>query len=180
LAEEAVLHTKNNRIAIIGTRRTVESQAYVRELKDLQPDVTVLQQACPLLVPLVEEGWTDTPETTRIVRSYLRNLKTQNPDTLVLGCTHYEALHPLFKRLMGRRCTVIHSPVIVAEKLKAYLARHTEYDQAIERSGNLTFLTTGDPVRFRDAGERFFGKTLPNVQQVRIPALSLAKGEGDS
>ena len=82
--------TKNNRIAVVGTRGTVDSQAYTQELTKLKPEVTVLQQACPLLVPLVEEQWERKPETRRILRTYLANLKSQNPDVLILGCTHYE------------------------------------------------------------------------------------------
>jgi glutamate racemase len=168
LAEEAVLRTQNNRIAVVGTRSTVASGAYERELKKLRPGVTVIQHACPLLVPLIEEGFLDQPETRRILRRYLRPVKAHNPDVLILGCTHYEALHPLFARKMGRRCAVLHSPQIVAEKLREYLARHPEYDEAIPRTGEIHFLTTGDPARFAEGGERFYGAALRQVEQVTL------------
>ncbi len=168
LAEEAVLHTKNNRIAVTGTRSTVESGAYVEELKKLKPEVTVIQQACPLLVPLVEEGWERKPETRKILRTYLASVKSANPDVLILGCTHYEVLHPLFQQNMGKRCTVLHSPSIVAEKLRDYLQRHPEYDSSTPHSSEVHFLTTGDPERFRKVGERFYGGKMERVERVEV------------
>ena len=166
LAEEAVSMTKNNRIAVVGTRGTVDSQAYTQELTKLKPEVTVLQQACPLRVPLVEEQWERKPETRPILRTYLANLKSQNPDVLILGCTHYEILHVLFKEKMGSGCTVLHSSSVIAEKLKAYLARHPEYQ--IARNGETHFLTTGDPERFSEVGKRFYGQDIALVDKVEL------------
>lgn len=164
LAEEAVLHTRNHVIGVVGTRSTVESGAYVEELRKLDPDVCVVQQACPLLVPLVEEGWIGKPETRRILRACLRSLKSRNPDVLILGCTHYEVLHCLFAREMGRRCTVLHSPAVIARKLDDYLRRHPEY--AIPLTGETRFLTTGDPGRFAEVGARFYGEEIRHVERV--------------
>jgi len=161
LAEEAALLTKNNCIGVVGTRSTIESGAYIEELKAQKTDVTVVQQACPLLVPLVEEGWHKKPEARKILRTYLRPLKSKNPDVLILGCTHYEALHPAFAQMMGRRCTILHSPTIIARKLTEYLERHPEYE--IPLTGETHFLTTGDPKRFAEIGEKFYGKTLDAV-----------------
>lgn len=168
LVEEAVLRTKNNRIAIVGTRSTIASTAYERELKKLKPEVTVIPQACPLLVPLVEEGWIEKSETRRILRSYLAPLKSQNPDVLILGCTHYEVLHPFFQRKMGRRCAVLHAPTIIAAKLKEYLERHPEYDCSIPRTGETVFLTTGDPDRFREIGRMFYGAEIKTIEKVTV------------
>ena len=173
LAEEAVLHTRNKRIGVVGTRSTIDSGTYIEELKAQKEDVTVLQKACPLLVPLVEEGWERKPEARKILRTYLASLKTENPDVLILGCTHYETLHPLFQEMMGRRCAVLHSPSVIAEKLEAYLERHPEYD--IQKTGESSFLTTGAEESFLSLGSRFYGQSISNVQKVEIPALSLAK-----
>ena len=168
LAEEAVLHTKNNRIAVVGTRSTVESGTYVEELKKLKAGVTVIQQACPLLVPLVEEGWERKPEARKILRTYLASVKSANPDVLILGCTHYETLHALFEQNMGKRCLVLHSPSIVAKKLEDYLKHHPEYDATIPRNSQTIFLTTGDPIRFREVGERFYGARMDKVERVDL------------
>ncbi len=166
LAEEAVRRTKRGCIGVVGTRSTVESKAYIEELKALRPDVRVVQKACPLLVPLVEEGWTEKPETKKILRTYLASLKAQNPDVLILGCTHYEAMHHLFQKKMGRRCEVLSSPMIIARTLSDYLARHPEYE--IPQDGTLRFLTTGDPDRFQEIGSRFFKTRIPAVERVEV------------
>ena len=168
LAEEAALRTKTGRIAVVGTRSTVISEAYVRELTHLKPGVTVTSQACPLLVPLVEEGWERKPETRKILRTYLRPVKAANPDILILGCTHYEVLRPAFQTMMGRCCEVLHSPVIIALSLVNYLKRHPEYEPSVLRSGETVFLTTGDSKHFLEVGSRFYGKRLLAVERVKI------------
>ena len=166
LAEEAVLHTHNGCIGVVGTRSTVDSGAYVRELQMQKSSVRVVQQACPLLVPLVEEGWINKPETKSIIRKYLTPLKSSNPDVLVLACTHYETLYPHFVRNMGKRCTVLHSPSIIADKFKEYLQRHPEYDEQIARNGEMHFCSTGDPELFEDRGSEFLGSRIPSVEHV--------------
>ena len=170
LAEEAVKLTKKNRIGVVGTRGTVFSQTYIKEMQKLKPEATVIQQSCPLLVPLVEEGWEKKPETSRILRAYLMSLKSQNPDVLILGCTHYEVLHDLFARKMGSRCTVLHSPSIVAQKLVSYLDRHPEYEMS--KAGEVQFLTTGDPKRFAEMGSSFYGQKIGFVRRVEIGEIS--------
>lgn len=170
LAEEATERTKNNCIGVVGTRSTVVSDVYVKEFEKLNPAIRVIQQACPLLVPLVEEGWTKKPETRRVIRRYLQSIKSNNPDVLILGCTHYEVLHDIFKQKMGKRCDVLHSPSVVAEKLDEYLKRHPEY--AIERSGEVKFLTTGDPSRFAEIGSRFFGQRIERAERVEVTKIA--------
>lgn len=171
LAEVAATLTKNNRIGIVATRSTVESGTYIEEFKTLLPEATVIQKACPLLVPLVEEQWHTKPEARKILRTYLAPLKTQNPDVLILGCTHYEALHAQFAQMMGRRCTVLHSPSVVAEKLMHYLKDHPEYQ--LERNGKMRLLTTGDPERFSEAGSRFFGRRIEAATKVALQPVHI-------
>ena len=163
LVEEAVQKTKGGCIGVVGTRSTVESGTYETEFRNLNTSARVVQQACPLLVPLVEEGWEKKADTRRILGNYLRPLKSHNPDVLILGCTHYEALHDAFAQKMGRRTTVLHTPSIVAEKLAEYIERHPEY--TIPATGEVRFLTTGDPDRFCQIGSRFFGETIKNSER---------------
>ena len=174
VAEEAVTYIENNRvkrldsrhaagrIGVVGTRSTVESETYVKELKKLKPEVEVIQKSCPLLVPLVEEGWQEKPEARKILRTYIASLKSANPDVLILGCTHYEGMHSLFAHMMGRQCRVLHTPLIVADKLVDYLERHPEYE--IPQTGEIHFMTTGDPERFSEVGSRFFKSQINGVQ----------------
>ena len=101
-------------MGVIGTRATIGSGIYERLLKEARSEIQVFSQACPLLVPLVEEGWLKRPETKRIVRKYLFSLKMKQVDTLVLGCTHYPLLKPIIQAKMGRRVEVIDSSQEVA------------------------------------------------------------------
>ncbi len=158
VVEEAVKMTKG-KVGVVGTRATIASHAYERELKKLGPDVIVIPQACPLLVPLIEEGWAAKPETKRILRYYLRPLQ-QKVDTLILGCTHYPILLDEFVRKMGKRCRVIDPGSIVAEKLKDYLARHPEIESRLSKKSVVTFVTTDDPARFNQLGGQFFGQPI--------------------
>ena len=171
LAEEAVQQTKNKRIGVVGTRSTIESETYVKELKKLNPEVEVIQKACPLLVPLVEEGWQKKPESRKILRTYLSSIKSANPDVLILGCTHYEGMYPLFSQMMGRQCNVLHTPSIVADKLVEYLKRHPEYE--IKETGETHFMTTGDPERFSEMGSRFFGSEIQGAKKVDVVPICM-------
>ncbi len=112
------------RIGVIGTRATVKSGVYAREINKISPDLTVSSAACPLLVPLVEEGWLNHRETKMVLRRYLRPLKTRQVNALVLGCTHYPLLTPLIQPRIGKRVQIIDSSVEVAASLQRYLRQN--------------------------------------------------------
>jgi len=122
--------SQNGRIGLIGTRATVHSGVYARHLKEIRPECDLYTQACPLLVPLVEEGWLDRRETKMIVRKYLRPLRDQQIDTLILGCTHYPLLSKTIVPRIGKRVHIIDSSVEVALHLKTVL----EKDNALHTS----------------------------------------------
>lgn len=113
-ANQALASAKNGRIGIIGTRATIRSEIYERTIHEQRPDFQVFSAACPLLVPLVEEGWINKQETKMILRRYLHPLKDKQIDTLVLGCTHYPLLKNLIQTRIGRRVTLIDSSVATA------------------------------------------------------------------
>jgi len=163
LAEAAVEVSRRGRIGVIGTRATVESRVFEQELHKLNPDLTVFERACPLLVPLVEEGWVGRPETNMILKKYVRPLKSTSIDTLILGCTHYPFLKKDIARIMGKNCRVLDAPAIVAEKLADYLVRHPEIEGRLSRNGKRAFCTTDDPERFRTFGEEFLGRRIQEV-----------------
>ena len=131
----AVCVTRKNRVGVIGTRATVASGIYERKIQTADPAVRVFSRACPLLVPLVEEGWLAKPETTMIVKKYLLPLKTRQIDTLILGCTHYPLLAPVIQRKIGRRVHIIDSSTSVASAVGAFLAARPDIDQTLSRRG---------------------------------------------
>jgi glutamate racemase len=167
-AEAAVEASRWGRIGVIGTRATIESKVYEQEIHKLQPDLKVYGRACPLLVPLVEEGWVGKPETRSILKKYVLPLKGASIDTLILGCTHYPFLKKDIVRIMGKNCRVLDSPSIVAEKLVDYLHRHPEIETRITRNRTRAFHTTDDPERFRSFGENFLGQRIGEVTAVDL------------
>jgi glutamate racemase len=103
------------KVGIIATEATVRSDAYARELRRLRPELEILSRPCPLLVPLVEEGWHDDPITEEVAQRYLEPLLAEGIDTLVLGCTHYPLLKPVLQRVAGPDVTLVDSAESVAE-----------------------------------------------------------------
>ncbi len=116
-AQAALQASFNRRIGVLGTRATVQAEAYVNALKKIAPDVFVVQQACSLLVPLVEEGWEDDPLTNLVIHRYVHPVLEHGIDTLILGCTHYPVLFNGLRRVVGPHINLIDSPVAVAARL---------------------------------------------------------------
>lgn len=155
VAEAAAERSHSGRIGVVGTRATVASGAFITELKKQKLELAVHQQACPLLVPLIEEGWHTKPEARSILRKYLRRLKSDHIDTLITGCTHYPLMIQDIKRTMGRNVRVLDSSTIVAESLAKYLKRHPEIEKQLNRGDSRRFLTTDNVERFKEFMEQF-------------------------
>ena len=119
-AQLAVQRSKRLKIGVIGTRATISSGIYERKIHDIQTSAKVVMTPCPLLVPLVEEGWLNKPETAMIIRKYLAPLKTRQIDTLILGCTHYPVLRNVIQRKIGTRVALVDS----AEAIAVQVHRH--------------------------------------------------------
>ena len=120
-ATKAIATTRTGRIGVIGTRATIRSGVYEQTICGQRPDFHVFSEACPLLVPLVEEGWTNKQEAKMIIRRYLHPLKDRQIDTLVLGCTHYPLLTKLIQARVGKRVTLIDSSVETARYVRDLL-----------------------------------------------------------
>lgn len=133
-AHRAIRVSKSRVIGVIGTRATIASSIYERKITAECPEARVYTNACPLLVPLVEEGWERKPETAMIVKKYLHPLKVRKVDTLILGCTHYPLLSGVIQRKIGSRVRVVDSSIAVAERVKAYLQSHPEVDAGLGRN----------------------------------------------
>ena len=122
-------------IGVIGTRATINSGIYEKKIKEADPDAKVYSTACPLLVPLVEEGWFERPETRMIVKKYLYPLKMRKIKALILGCTHYPILKHIIKRKIGKRVHIIDSSLAVSEKVRAYLHSNPQTEESLEKKG---------------------------------------------
>ncbi len=131
--------TKKSVIGVIGTRATITSGIYEKKIKEQNPDARVYSAACPLLVPLVEEGWLSKPETRMIVKKYLLPLKTRQIDTLILGCTHYPLLKPIIQHKIGKRVRVISSSTAVAEQIRGFISSSPEIDRKLSKNGQSEF-----------------------------------------
>jgi len=113
----ACMHAKKS-VGVIGTRATIASGVYERELKACKQELRVISQACPLFVPLVEEHWMKKPETKRIARTYLEKIRRAQVDALILGCTHYPLLQPVIRASLQRRVKIIDSPSAVLDQIE--------------------------------------------------------------
>jgi glutamate racemase len=163
-ARAAVQSTRTGRIGVIGTSGTINSGAYHRAIAALAPHATVTGVACPLFVPLVEEGWVDHPATRLIAESYLAPLRALDVDTLVLGCTHYPLLAQVIAETIGRGVTLVDSAAETARALRESLGeRGLERSAALE-PGPQRFVATDAPDTFRRVGQRFIGPVLDRVE----------------
>ncbi len=172
-AESAVASTNNQKVVVIGTEATVSSHAYRKALESRK--VRAHEKACPLLVPLVEEGWIEHPVTEQVARIYLAEAfadSFQDADTLVLGCTHYPLLKPLLKRVTPGHVSIVDSAESTARAVASHLkqlvlpaAANVGERRAAPR---LNFFATDSTEKFKRLGERFLGHPIDRVEHVDL------------
>ena len=166
-ARRATLVTRSGKIGVIGTAGTIRSSAYTRAIKRLKPEAEVLTRACPLFVPLAEEGWTENQVARLTAQTYLQELKDSAADTLVLGCTHYPLLKPLIADIMGPDVMLVDSAEETARTVATILAEKGLLRPSAEK-GNHTYFVTDIPAGFVRVGNRFLGGRLGDVYQVSL------------
>lgn len=175
-AAEAVRTTTTGRIGIIGTEATIASHAYEaaieEEAKRAGKTCVTFRAACPLFVPLAEEGWTDHLATELISEAYLKFLQMKEVDTLILGCTHYPVLGGVIQRTMGSRVKLINSGIEAARLVAEILEREHEGEEGAKASpGSGEFpkhnvLVSDMPRKFETIVERFLGRPMPEAHKV--------------
>jgi glutamate racemase len=171
-AHAAVQATRNRRIGVLATEATIESGRYGEAVHALDAGADVVSRPCPRLVPLIEAG-APSDAIDAAVREYARPLKDAGVDTVILGCTHYPLIRPVFERVFGRATALVFSAEETAREVSETLERKgIESDSA--REGSARFLTTGSPEEFRALGERFLQLPIVAVEQVAIRDLELA------
>lgn len=158
-AVEAAVHsTHTKRIGVIGTRATMASGIYEAMIHEQSPHATVVTHACPLLVPLIEEGWQNKPETGLVLRRYLSPLKARTLDTLILGCTHYPLLRTKIQHRMGRRVHLVDPAAETVKKLATFLktlpvaewhgpTQHYFFTDLTDKTTELARSWLGEPVK---------------------------------
>lgn len=162
-SEQAVLQTITGKIGVIGTEGTVRSQAYTKAILNLKPDSFVVSKACPLFVPLAEEGMHDNQIAYDVVSEYLSELKDRNIDTLVLGCTHYPLLKDVIQRVMGAGVSLVDS----AEAIAAYLERMLPPEQD-GTAGKDEFYVSDNEQKFSLIASRILGTQTSFLKRVRL------------
>lgn len=162
--QRAIKSTKNQRVGVIGTDATIQSGAYTRALKAAMPEIEVYSRACPLFVPLVEEGWTDNAVVEMTVKAYLGSFKQSGIDTLILGCTHYPLLKKAIRKFMGNAVRLVDSAEETAKEVAAMLKK-----RAMARKtgkGLHSFFVTDAPERFIKVGRRFLGEKVESAVRI--------------
>ncbi len=163
---EAVYATQNKKIGVIGTRGTIKSKAYEQEIKQLDPAIAVTAVACPLFVPLVEEGCLTGKVVESIVFEYLGPLRKAGVDTVILGCTHYPLLRPVIQKVMGRQVVLIDSAQQVAIEVKKILMSEGMLENG--RAGKHSFCVSDNPEWFSGLAQQFLGRPIKNVSRVSV------------
>jgi glutamate racemase len=166
-ARAAVAAAHGGVIGVIGTAGTIASNAYARAIRSRAPDARIVQRACPLFVPLVEEGWFEHPAARLIAAEYMAPLREAEVSALVLGCTHYPLLRPLLQEEMGPGVTLIDSGAETARVVEEVLRRE---GLAAEPGAVPThrFAVSDDEARFRAVGSRFIGERLTDAEVVPL------------
>jgi glutamate racemase len=166
-SKAAAAHADGRPVGVIGTAGTIASNAYAKAIHRIRADARVEQKACPLFVPLVEEGWFEHPAAALIAKEYLAPLSAAGVGSLVLGCTHYPLLRPLLQQVMGSEVRLIDSGEETA-RVVASVIRERGLEAPEGGSGGHRFVVSDDEARFRQVGARFIGERLGRAEVVPL------------
>ena len=168
---QAALAVTRGKGGVIGTLATVGSDRYGQMLRAVRPDLEVVGKACPLFVPLAEEGWTDHPVTRAVAEEYLAELREAGVDTVILGCTHYPLLKGAIGEVMGPDVALVDSAQVISEAMARHLAA-TDAEAPAGHAPDLTMLVSDVPQRFAELSQRFLAHPVGDVEVVDLEAYS--------
>ena len=166
----ALAKSKNNKIGVIGTRATIGNLAYSKEIKKMNDKVEVFEKPCPLFVPLAEEGWIKHKATYEIAEEYLKELREEEIDTLVLGCTHYPILTEIIQKVIGPKVSLIDSGVASSELIKKELEKFDLLSDS-GTTGSQEYYVSDIPAKFKEVAELFLGRAIDRVHKVDLEVL---------
>jgi glutamate racemase len=166
----ALRKTQNKKIGVIGTRATISNLAYSKEIKKMNNKAEVFEKPCPLFVPLAEEGWIKHKATYEIAEEYLKELREDGIDTLVLGCTHYPILSEIIQKVIGSKVTLIDSGVASSELIKLELEKFDLLSDS-GTTGGQEYYVSDIPAKFKEVAELFLGREIDHVHKVDLEVL---------
>lgn len=158
--DKAIKVTQNKRIGVIGTRATINSRIYEDKIKAIKNGFHMTGKACPLFVPLVEEGWAERPETKMIAKKYLHSLKMQQIDTLILGCTHYPLLRELIQVKIGKRVNLVDPAEEMVLSVKKFLDEHPEMEKRLQKGSNHEFYFSDITQNLKNIAASWLGQNI--------------------
>jgi glutamate racemase len=163
--KKALEVSENKRIAIIGTKSTINSMAYDKRINQLDKKAKTFSRSCPLFVPLAEEGWLDNDITYNVAKTYLEDFKKKKIDTMILACTHYPLLKGAIKKVVGPRVSLIDSASEVAREVRSILEKGGMLRKAI-RKAKYSYYVSDESEQFARIGKRFLGKKIAKIKRV--------------
>ena len=166
----ALSKTHNKKIGVIGTRATISNLAYSKEIKKMNDKAVVFEKPCPLFVPLAEEGWIKHKATYEIAEEYLKELRENKIDTLVLGCTHYPILSEVIQEVIGLKVALIDSGVASSELIKLELEKFNLISDS-GTIGSQEYYVSDIPAKFKEVAELFLGRAIDHVHKVDLEVL---------
>ncbi|WP_069650517.1 glutamate racemase [Caloranaerobacter ferrireducens] len=169
-AKAAISATRNNKIGVIGTSGTINSEAYQTLIRNMDKSAEVIGVACPLFVQIVEEGWEDTDVAMLAAEKYLMELKEHNIDTLVLGCTHYPILRYTLSKVMGKEVFLVNPAFETAKTVKEMLKSNDMLKDSTDKP-KYKFYVSDDPEKFRRIGGNFLRREIQSIEKVNIENL---------
>lgn len=170
----ALKKSQNNKIGVIGTRATIGNLAYSKEIKRINNKAEVFEKPCPLFVPLAEEGWIKHQATYEIAEEYLKELREEKIDTLVLGCTHYPILTEVIQKVIGPKVSLIDSGVASSELIKLELEKFDLLSNSNDNGGQ-EYYVSDIPTKFKEVAELFLGREIDHVHKVDLEILTSEK-----
>ncbi len=169
-ASLAVKKSKNKRVGVIGTNSTINNKAYSEQIKTLDAEISIIEKACPLFVPIAEEGWLNHEATRLIAIEYLQEFIDAEIDTLILGCTHYPLLAETIQNIMGEKVTLIDSGYAASLQVENYLeGRGVRNDS--HQVGTHQFYVSDLPNKFKTIAERFLGSKVNHIEKIDVEIL---------
>lgn len=168
-ARAAVEATKNRKVGVVGTDATVQSGMYTKVIREMAPDITVIEKACPLFVPLVEEGFKEHVVTQEIIEYYLESMKHTDIDAMILGCTHYPLIRSKIREYMGDRIQIVNPAYETAMDLKKMLEeRGMANDGTTEQHSRYSFYVSDAAEKFRRFANTVMPFDVPTTNVVNI------------
>lgn len=165
---EEVVENKSEKVGVIGTYATVISESFKKELKKFGNGIKVFQNACPLLVPIIEEGELNWKGVDVLLKKYLKPLLKNKIDTLILGCTHYGLIDKKIQAVLGKQVRVVSEGIITAKKLKSYLEKHKEIKKMLSQKQKRTYFVTDLNPRYTKMAKMFMGKYFRKEDELNL------------